>query len=113
MEHRAALYDDRKLVEYPGHFGCGGRSGGALLCAAFGSAAGGSPGMTEIAWAAHAGPNGTYWQILPLIVVVSIVYSATRHESWSLIWRRSLRLTVFIIVFMSVTLGILWGLQTL
>jgi hypothetical protein len=69
--------------------------------------------MTEFAWAVPAGPGGTYWQILPLIVVVSIVYSATRHESLSLIWRRSLRLTVFIVVFLSVTLGILWGLQTL
>ena len=69
--------------------------------------------MMDLAWALPVGPGGTYWQILPLIVVVSIVYSATRHESWSLIWRRSLRLTVFIIVFMSVTLGILWGLQTL
>ena len=54
-----------------------------------------------------------YWQLLPLVLVVSLVYSATRHEQWSLIWRRTLRLSVFILAFMATTLAILWGLQTL
>ncbi len=54
-----------------------------------------------------------YWYMLPLVAVVSLVYSATRHEEWSLIWRRAIRLGVFILVFMAVTLAILWAIQLL
>ena len=68
--------------------------------------------MAQI-WALFAKPASVYWHLLPLVVVVSLIYSATRHEQWSLIWRRALRLTVFILTFMAVTLAILWGVQLL
>jgi hypothetical protein len=68
--------------------------------------------MTSLLWAIHMDWGSPYWQLLPLVIVISVVYSATRHEEWSLIWRRALRLTVFILVFLSLTLGLLWCLQT-
>jgi hypothetical protein len=68
---------------------------------------------TTLLWAIHLAAASDYWQLVPLVIVVSIVYSATRHERWALIWRRAVRLTVFILVFMATTLAVLWGLQTL
>jgi hypothetical protein len=69
--------------------------------------------MTILLWAIHLGAGSDYWHLLPLVIVVSVVYSATRHERWELIWRRAIRLTVFILMFMATTLAVLWGLQTL
>ncbi len=40
------------------------------------------------------------WYALPLIVVISLVYSASRHESSELIVRRALRLAFTIGAFM-------------
>jgi hypothetical protein len=47
-------------------------------------------------------PANVYWLILPLVLVISIVYAASRHESWPRIWMHSLRLCLWI-------LGILIG----
>jgi len=69
--------------------------------------------MIHLLWAALLRPDSIYWHVLPLVIVVSLVYSATRHEQWSLIWRRAARLAIFILVFMSVTVAILWGIQLL
>jgi hypothetical protein len=69
--------------------------------------------MMPLIWAVQFGGESPYWHLLPLVIVISIVYSGTRHEQWPLIWRRALRLTVFIVTFLAVTLGMLWGLQTL
>ena len=69
--------------------------------------------MTTLLCTILLGAGSDYWNVLPLVIVVSIVYSATRHEQWALIWRRAVRLTAFILVFMATTLAILWGLQTL
>ena len=33
-----------------------------------------------------------YWFLLPLVVAISLVYSASRHEEWPRIWWQSLRL---------------------
>ena len=33
-----------------------------------------------------------YWLVLPLVAAISVVYSASRHESWPRIWSRSIRL---------------------
>jgi hypothetical protein len=33
-----------------------------------------------------------YGFLLPLVVAISLVYSASRYESWSKIWWQSLRL---------------------
>jgi hypothetical protein len=32
-----------------------------------------------------------YWQLLPLLVVISLVYSATRHDDWPSILREAFR----------------------
>ena len=47
-------------------------------------------------------PSNVYWLILPLVIAISLVYSASRHESWPRIWMHSLRLCLWI-------LGILIG----
>jgi hypothetical protein len=51
-------------------------------------------------------PSNVYWLILPLVVAISLVYSASRHESWPRIWTHSLRLCLWI-------LGILIGTTAL
>jgi hypothetical protein len=38
-----------------------------------------------------------YWLILPLVVSISLVYSASRHEAWPRIWSHSLRLSLWIL----------------
>ena len=39
----------------------------------------------------------TYWFVLPLVVAMSCVYSASRYESWSRIAVHSVRLTGMIL----------------
>ena len=69
--------------------------------------------MIALLWANLLRAESPYWYLLPLVIVVSLVYSATRHEEWPLIWRRAVRLAIFILCFMAVTLAILWGIQLL
>jgi hypothetical protein len=38
-----------------------------------------------------------YWFVLPLVVAISLVYSASRHESWPRIWFHSFRLCTWIL----------------
>jgi len=38
-----------------------------------------------------------YWLILPLVIAISLVYSASRHESWPRIWMHSIRLSLWIL----------------
>jgi hypothetical protein len=38
-----------------------------------------------------------YWLILPLILAISTVYSASRHEAWPIIWWHSFRLSMWIL----------------
>ena len=38
-----------------------------------------------------------YWSVLPLVIAISLVYAASRHEAWSLIWRHAGRLTLMIL----------------
>ncbi len=51
-------------------------------------------------------PSNVYWLVLPLVVAISLVYSASRHESWRRIWMHALRLCLWI-------LGILVGTTAL
>ena len=37
-----------------------------------------------------------YWFAPPLILAISLVYAASRHESWDLIWRHAARLFLMI-----------------
>ncbi len=47
------------------------------------------------------------WYAVPLIVVVSLVYSATRHEETGEILIQSLRTGVWIVCFMTVIFALL------
>lgn len=33
-----------------------------------------------------------YWFVMPLIAAISLVYAASRHESWPRIWNHAARL---------------------
>lgn len=47
------------------------------------------------------------WYALPLIVSVSLVCAATRHEEISAILHHGVRFGVWIVVFMAVVMGLL------
>lgn len=47
------------------------------------------------------------WFALPLIVVVSLVYSATRHEEMGPMLGHAVRFAAWIVVFMIIVLGVL------
>jgi hypothetical protein len=47
------------------------------------------------------------WYLLPLVIVVSLVYAATRHEQPALIFRHALRIGVWIVGFMVVVFLVL------
>ena len=49
----------------------------------------------------------TMWYALPLIVVISLVYSATRHEAMGAILAHSARLGVMIAGFMAAIMVVL------
>ena len=53
-----------------------------------------------------------YWFILPLVVAISLVYSASRHESWRRIWLHSLRLCTWILGILVLTTAILLLINT-
>ena len=38
-----------------------------------------------------------YWFIIPLVIAISLVYSASRHESWQRSWNHALRLCTWIV----------------
>jgi hypothetical protein len=41
------------------------------------------------------GASNIYWFVLPLVVAISLVYTASRYESWPVIWARSARLCLW------------------
>jgi hypothetical protein len=51
------------------------------------------------------------WYILPLAIVISAVYSASRYEETESIIARAIRLFFQITIFMSMVLGMLWMLS--
>jgi hypothetical protein len=53
-----------------------------------------------------------YWFVLPLVVAISIVYSASRHESWRRIWYHSFRLCTWILGILVLTTAVLLLLNT-
>jgi hypothetical protein len=53
-----------------------------------------------------------YLTLLPLVVAISLVYSASRHESWSLIGWQSLRLGGAILGILLVTTVLLLLINT-
>ena len=48
-----------------------------------------------------------FWYALPLIVTVSLVYAATRHELMQPILAHAVRIGVWIVGFMTVVLAVL------
>ena len=62
--------------------------------------------MNEILlWAAIS--HKQLWHLLPMVIVVSLVYGATRHEGWPDILDHALRFGVWILGFLSVIFAIL------
>jgi hypothetical protein len=57
-------------------------------------------------------PAYIYLLAIPLVIVISIVYSASRHEAWPRIWLHSLRLCVWIFVLLFAVTGILLVINT-
>jgi hypothetical protein len=53
-----------------------------------------------------------YWYLLPLVVAISLVHSASRHESWPKIWWHSLRLCGAIFSILLVTTALLLLINT-
>ena len=52
------------------------------------------------------------WYSLPLIVAISLVYSATRHEQMAPILHHAVRLGLWIIGFMAVVFGLIFWLTS-
>jgi hypothetical protein len=48
-----------------------------------------------------------FWYALPLIVAISLVYAATRHEQMGPILRHAARLGIWIVGFMAVVFAVL------
>ena len=53
-----------------------------------------------------------YWLILPLVIAISLVYSASRHEAWSRIWWHSARLSVWILSILVIATAVLLLINT-
>ncbi len=53
-----------------------------------------------------------YWYALPLIAAISLVYSASRTESWRSIWRGAFRLAGTILTILLVTTVVLLLVNT-
>ena len=62
--------------------------------------------MTDLLLLASNGPHDL-WYAVPLIVAVSLVYAATRHEDTRLILIHSVRTLVWIVGFMAVVFVLL------
>ena len=58
-----------------------------------------------------AGRINDMWYALPLIVAVSLVYSATRHEQMRPILLHALRVGLWIVGFMAAIFVVLWLLS--
>ena len=51
------------------------------------------------------------WHLLPMAIVISLVYSASRFEMTDVILRRALRLFTTIMIFMGGVFLLLWALS--
>ena len=54
-------------------------------------------------------PNAinVYWFVLPLAAAISLVYAASRHESWPRIWKHAGRLCLTIVGLLAATTAVL------
>ncbi|HZW31305.1 MAG TPA: hypothetical protein VFF52_11395 [Isosphaeraceae bacterium] len=53
-----------------------------------------------------------YWLILPLVIAISVVYSASRHEAWPRIWAHSVRLTLWMLGILVIATAVLLLINT-
>lgn len=53
-----------------------------------------------------------YWFALPLVFVISLVYSASRHEAWDHIWKHAFRLWTMILGILVLTTAVLLFINT-
>lgn len=52
-----------------------------------------------------------YFFILPLAGAISLVYAASRHESWRLIWSHAARLCAMILLVLAAATAVLVGIN--
>ncbi|MFO0958154.1 MAG: hypothetical protein U0800_12125 [Isosphaeraceae bacterium] len=48
-----------------------------------------------------------YWFAPPLVMAISLVYAASRHEHWPLIWKHAARLSGTILAMLGVAIAVL------
>jgi hypothetical protein len=53
-----------------------------------------------------------YWFVVPLVVAISLVYAASRHESWPRIWWHALKLCGWILGILALTTALLLLINT-
>ncbi len=53
-----------------------------------------------------------YWFVVPLAIAISLVYAASRHESWKRIWMHAAKLCAFILLVLLVTTLALLAINT-
>ena len=53
-----------------------------------------------------------YWFVLPLVVAISLVHAASRHESWRLIWLHAARLCGWILGVLVLTTVLLLAINS-
>jgi len=53
-----------------------------------------------------------YWYTLPIVVAISLVYAASRHEDWGRIWAHSARLCGMLLGILLVATAILLLINT-
>jgi len=54
-----------------------------------------------------------YWFVLPLAIAISLVYAASRHESWPRILRHAARLCFMILLVLSAATAVMIGINLL
>jgi hypothetical protein len=54
-----------------------------------------------------------YWHLPIMVVLVSLVYTATRYDDWHQIFRNSVRNGLYIVVFMGAVFLVLLFLSTI
>jgi hypothetical protein len=57
-------------------------------------------------------PAQIYWLVLPLVFAISVVYCASRHESWPRIWSHSFRLGLWILGLLAAATALLLLINT-
>jgi hypothetical protein len=57
---------------------------------------------------AQFNPAAQIWYAVPLIVVISLVYGGTRHETLPRILGQAWRSAIWIVVFMTIIFAIVW-----